>query len=160
MLFRSRNGLHLIAAFEAAKGAIVLALSLGLFNLMHRDVQEIAMHLVAQLGLHPGHKYSEALLHFIRGINQSQILGFALIALAYSAIRFVEAYGLWKEKSWAKWLAILSGALYLPYEFYHLYLHFTWIKVGVTVFNILLVLYLVYIKVLDRRSGGKPIFSY
>ncbi len=40
--------------------------------------------------------------------------------LVYSAIRFAEATGLWLEKQWAEWFALISGCLYLPIEIYEL----------------------------------------
>ena len=43
-----------------------------------------------------------------------------MTALTYSAIRFTEAYGLWRERRWAEWLSAVSGAIYLPFEIYEL----------------------------------------
>lgn len=40
----------------------------------------------------------------------------ALGALAYSALRSAEAYGLYRQRAWAEVLAAVSGGIYLPYE--------------------------------------------
>jgi uncharacterized membrane protein (DUF2068 family) len=40
----------------------------------------------------------------------------AAASISYSCVRFVEAYGLWKQRNWAQWFALLSGVLYLPWE--------------------------------------------
>ena len=38
----------------------------------------------------------------------------------YALVRFLEAYGLWRERTWGNWLGALSGALYVPFELRHL----------------------------------------
>ncbi len=40
----------------------------------------------------------------------------AQFAFAYSLLRFTEAYGLWKQRTWAEWVAFVSGTLLLPLE--------------------------------------------
>ena len=43
----------------------------------------------------------------------AMILG---VAIAYALLRFIEGYGLWRQRVWAEWLAIVSGCLYIPFE--------------------------------------------
>ena len=106
------------------------------------------------------HKYSKILLQLLAGITDREIVIFAIFALAYSAIRFLEAYGLWLQKNWAQWLALISGGLYLPLEIYGLIHHFTEIKVLITFFNILVVAYLLWVKVSDRQEEEKEARSF
>lgn len=40
-------------------------------------------------------------------------------------MRFVEAYGLWRERRWANWLAAISEGIYLPVEIYELFARVT-----------------------------------
>ena len=63
----------------------------------------------------------------------------ALTAMLYSAIRFVEAYGLWRRQVWAEWFGILSGGLYLPVEIYELTDSFTVVKISILVANLIIV---------------------
>jgi len=44
----------------------------------------------------------------------------ALVAAIYGSARFIEAYGLWHERRWAEWFAVISGTIYIPFEFYDL----------------------------------------
>ena len=46
----------------------------------------------------------------------------------YSTARFVEAYGLWRRRSWAEWFAVISGGIYVPIELYELAESVTWPK--------------------------------
>ncbi len=146
-LGKHRRGLHYVAAFEAFKGLLVLAVGLGLLDLMHADVQVLGAHVISHLGLAPGH--SKVLLHALKGITQGGVVLASLGAVLYALIRFAEAYGLWRQKAWGQWLAILSCGLYLPFEFYEIYHRFGWIKVGITSFNIFLLAYLIYVKFID-----------
>ena len=147
-----RRGLHIVAIFEAVKGTLALAASLGLLHYIHHDLQKLGEHLVLHFGMNPHGKYSEALMKLLSGITDHEIIVLSLLALLYSTIRFLEAYGLWKEKTWGQWLAIISGGLYLPFELIAIYNHFTWTKVMVTFFNILLLIYLIWVKFSDERA--------
>lgn len=148
-----RKGLHLIAAFEAFKGTLVLGAGFGILRFIHHDLQKLGEHLVVHLGIHE--RYSQIFLKIIAGLHDRDIVLLACLAFAYSALRYVEAYGLWKQRTWAQWLAIISGGLYLPLEFYGLYHHLTLLKALVTLFNILLIVYLIWIKNMDDKARAK-----
>lgn len=50
------------------------------------------------------------------------------------------AYSLWKQKTWAAWLAIAGGCIYQPIEVYENYAKVTVVRVSALVFNLLIVL--------------------
>lgn len=112
------HGVQAIALFEALKGLLVILVSFGLFR-----APEIIEHLHLKL-------------------NPADIRWLLLGAAAYSSLRFTEAYGLWHQRRWATWIAVISTAIYLPAEFYHLAREFSWVKIAITVFNLALVFYL------------------
>jgi uncharacterized membrane protein (DUF2068 family) len=58
----------------------------------------------------------------------------------------VEAYGLWKTRVWAEWLAILSGLIYLPFEIRALIQRSTAFRWGVVIINLLMVGYVAYVR--------------
>jgi uncharacterized membrane protein (DUF2068 family) len=122
------DGIRAIAIYEAAKGALVLAAGFGLLGLLHRDVQAIAERLVRFSHLNPASKYPRIFIDAADRVTDAQLWMFAGGAAAYSIIRGFEAYGLWKGRAWAEWLALASGALYVPVEYYHLWHRFTWFK--------------------------------
>jgi uncharacterized membrane protein (DUF2068 family) len=74
----------------------------------------------------------------------------ALGAMIYAAIRFAEAYGLWRERVWAEWFGIFSGGLYLPIEIYELTVHVSTIKVCILLVNLLVVGWLARVRWQDR----------
>lgn len=131
-----RRALHAIALFEAIKGGVALAAGLGLLGLLHYDVRRLALALLWRFHLDPETHYPELLLHYADLLNAIDLRTMAPVAIAYITVRWLEAYGLWKEKAWAEWLAALSGALYIPLEVAHLVHRPGLINAGVLLANI------------------------
>ena len=70
----------------------------------------------------------------------------ATVAAIYVTLRFIEAYGLWYVRPWAEWLAIASGAIYIPFEAADLWRHPNWFRVLVIVVNVGIVLYMLMLR--------------
>lgn len=115
-----RRALRAIALFEAAKGLAALIATVGLLNLMHRDVRQLAIELIGRFGLHPEGHYPSILLHYAGLLPGANVHLIVLAAVGYIAVRLAEAYGLWCDRAWAEWLGALSGGLYVPFELHHL----------------------------------------
>ena len=135
----SRRTLRGIALLEAAKGLLVLAAGFGLLSLLHRDLQTLAIKLIGHLHLNPGRKYAGVFINAASRVTDKDLWSFAALALVYSAFRLVEGYGLWRERAWAEWLALVIGMIYLPVEIYKLIEKFTWLRVSVLAANLLVV---------------------
>ncbi len=117
---RERAVIRVIAYFEAFKGTLVLLSASGLLELMHKDLGKLAATLVRHAHLNPASHYPRIFIDAAANLQQSNLIWLALGAAAYSLIRLAEAYGLYSERAWAEWLAALSGAIYLPFEFVEL----------------------------------------
>jgi uncharacterized membrane protein (DUF2068 family) len=115
-----------VAYFEAIKGVAVLAAAAGLLALLHRDVAALATVLVEHAHLNPASKYPHIFLDAAAKLGDSRLLMLAAGAAFYSLIRFIEAYGLYFERSWAELLAAVGGAIYVPFELVDLAHKFTW----------------------------------
>ena len=148
----SVRSLRTIATFEAAKGALVLVVGLGLLSFVHRYAQNVGEEIVRRFHLNLAHHYPRIFLDAATHIDDAHLRLLAFAALLYSTLRFVEAYGLWRMRAWAEWLAIISGGIYLPLELYELIEHATAVKAAVFIVNAGIVAYLVYIR---RRRGGR-----
>src|SRR6476646_4441343 len=137
-------GTRTIAMFEAAKGVLVLLAGFGLLSLLHHDVAHFALGVVRHLHLSPSGRYSRIFIKAATNVNDDRLRMLAAIALLYSTARLIEAYGLWHERTWAKWLAIITGAVYLPVEIYELFARVSAVRLTVFVVNVLIVAVLVY----------------
>jgi len=147
------KGIRTVALFEAFKGIIVLLAGFALLRLVHGELQLIADHIVSHLHMNPARHNPHIFLDAIARISDSRIRYFAALAFLYSVVRFIEAYGLWYFKTWAEWFAIISGGIYIPIEIIGLFRHATIIKGSVFIINLFIVLYLIYIQILIRKSA-------
>lgn len=142
-------GLRGIAVLEAGKGLLALGVGVWLLTLLRKDMNSVAEELLHALRrvlhLSPEHHLYRMLVGKVGTLTHTDLaLGFALV-MVYMVIRFVEGAGLWLEKEWAEWFALISACLYMPFEIYELVRHATWIKWGILGINVLIVLYLAWL---------------
>lgn len=149
---RLLRGLQTVALFEAAKGALVLLAGFGVFALLHHDAQHAADRLVRQFHLNPANHHPRIFLHLVEEATPAHLWLLAAGASAYALVRFIEAYGLWRERLWAKWLAVVSGGIYLPLEVWELFEGITWPRVALFAVNLVIVGYLVW-NLIHSRAG-------
>jgi len=147
----SRRALHAIAFFEGFKGLAAITASLGLLGLAHHDLRQLAYALIGHFHLNPDAHYPKLLLTYAELLGNENLRSVVALAWAYAAIRLAEAYGLWKDRAWAEWLAALSGALYVPIEFGHLVKHVTPINATVLIGNVGVVMYMAW-RLARRRA--------
>ena len=138
------SGIRLIAFFEAAKGALVLLAGLGLLSLIHRDVQAVAEHIVRLGHLNPASHYPKIFIDAASRVTNGYLWAMAGGAVVYSIVRGIEAYGLWHERRWAEWFAMVAGGMYLPVEIFELFHRWTCLKLVVFGTNVLIVAYMAY----------------
>lgn len=146
-----KAGLRAVASFEALKGLLVLLVSFGLFSLLHKDVADFAERLVHHLHLNPARHLSQVFLRAAQQVTDARLWALALGALAYSTIRFIEAYGLWNARVWAEWFALLSGVIYLPLEIYELVEKPSLFRWSVLLINVGIVSYMLYLRLAAAR---------
>ena len=94
-------------------------------------------------------------LDFADNVTDAKLWAAAWLAFAYSTLRFVEGYGLWRCRTWAEWVAAVSGTLLLPLEVRELFRRVTLLRCGVLIVNVAVVLYMVYIILANRREHKK-----
>jgi uncharacterized membrane protein (DUF2068 family) len=148
-----RRALRTIAVFEAAKGGTALAASLGLLSLVHQDLHLLATELIEHFGLNPGEHYPAIVLHYADLLSNTNLRSLVLLAVGYGVLRFCEAYGLWYQRTWGKWLGVLSGAIYVPFEVRHLVHRPTLMSAAVFIGNLVAVAYLAFVVWRERRDA-------
>jgi uncharacterized membrane protein (DUF2068 family) len=134
--------LRSIAFFEAAKGALVLAAVCGLLSLRNTDLHAATDAFLLKHGINPETHYMRLFIEGVARATNHHVGEIAALGFAYAAIRFVEGYGLWREKHWAEWFAVISAGLYLPLELTHFGRHPSLFNAGVILVNMLIILYL------------------
>lgn len=125
--------------------------------LLHKDAWLYAESLLAVFHINTDRHIAQVFLDFADNVTDARLWAAARIAFAYSALRFIEAYGLWKCRTWAEWVALVSGTLLLPMEVRELFRGVTLIRCGLLVGNIGIVLYMLYVILANRRERQKAL---
>jgi uncharacterized membrane protein (DUF2068 family) len=147
--------LRAIATVELIKGLVVLLAGFGALYMVRRDVWDVAVSFLQLLHIRHRYHYSDVFLKLARDVTDTQLIMVAVLATLYSTLRFVEAYGLWKQRAWAEWVAFASGALYLPFEINELFHRITTIRVGIFVVNLAIVIYMLYLRLVKHGPVRK-----
>jgi uncharacterized membrane protein (DUF2068 family) len=152
--WRGRSGqvkvLRAVASLELSKGLIVLAAGFGVLFLLHKDTAEMAENLLHLLHISPDHHFAHIFLRWADSLTDRKLWAVSGVATTYSTLRFVEAYGLWKARAWAEWIALVSGALYLPIEIHEILRRVNLFHVSLLLVNLAVVFYMMYLRWLDR----------
>jgi uncharacterized membrane protein (DUF2068 family) len=148
----SQGGLRVVSLFEAAKGLLVLLAGFGVLALIHEDLHYVAKELVLHFHLNPASHYPHIFLKAAKHLNDGHLLALACSALFYAVVRFVEAFGLWRQRRWAAWFGLLSGGAYVPIELFEITHGVTWPKLVLLIVNAGVVAYLGYALYRTDRS--------
>jgi uncharacterized membrane protein (DUF2068 family) len=145
--------LRLIAVFKFVKCATLIALGVGAFKLLHKDIGATAEHWAEALRLDPGNRFVDAALAKAAHLQPGQIKKLGLGSFLYAGLFLAEGTGLWLRKRWGEWLTVIITGSLVPVEIYEIYRHPSAVKVGVLVINLAIVGYLIY-HIRSRRAGA------
>jgi len=149
---RQRQVLKAVASFEFFKGTFVLVMGLCALALVHKDVWLYAESLLALLHINTDRRSAQLFLDFADNVTDARLWAAARIAFAYTALRFTEAYGLWNCRTWAEWVALVSGALLMPLEVRELMRGVTALRSAVFLGNLAVVFFMLYVIRTNRRE--------
>ncbi len=109
-------------------------------------------------GLHsvtvPGTAEHRARLQALRTVALFEFAKGLLVLLA-AVSRLAEAYGLWRARPWGEWIALVSGAVYLPFEIYKVASRVTILHVTILLINLAIVAFMFYLRIYLPRV--KPV---
>ena len=135
------KGLRLVALYQVFKGSLAVVVATLLVAFGHQRVVELIGRVETQLSVHGASAVSRSLGVLAQDGTEGQLVLAVAFLLAYSCLRYAEAWGLWRERVWGEWLAVISASLYLPVEVWGLLHGVTWGKALVFIGNLALVLY-------------------
>lgn len=144
------RGIRAVASLEILKGCAAILAGLGLIYMLHRsDLGDVAEDIIFKLHLNPSSKLPWFIIDKAYDIRGKNVIVLISIAFGYAVVRFVEGYGLWHERVWAEYFALISGAAYIPFEIYELIYRPHPIKWAVLIINIGIVIYMAYVRFYD-----------
>ncbi|MBO0910976.1 MAG: DUF2127 domain-containing protein [Acidobacteria bacterium] len=138
------QALRAIAAMEFAKGVAVLAAAI---SLRWVDPTDVVGGFLGFLHVSPDHHIAQLLLRSADIIGNASLRTVVLLASLYSGLRFAEAFGLWRARAWAEWIALISGAVYLPFEVYQLVHRVSLLHASILLINLAVVVFMFYLRI-------------
>jgi uncharacterized membrane protein (DUF2068 family) len=114
----ARRKLRIVAVVDMLKGAAILAIGFGIMSAHSHVLENGGVSLLRLLDIDATLGVPRKFLALLHAADTEHGL-LTLAAVAYSALRFVEAYGLWFMRGWARWLGIFSAGIYVPFELYY-----------------------------------------
>jgi uncharacterized membrane protein (DUF2068 family) len=148
------QALRAIASFELTKGLIVLGAACVVLFAVGHDPWDIADGMLRLLHISPDHHFAQLFLNWADTLTDAKLWTIAAAAAVYSILRFAEAYGLWYARTWAEWIALISGSIYLPFEVYKLIHRQSLFHISVLVINLVIVLYMAYLLKTGKSHYG------
>ncbi|WP_227982474.1 DUF2127 domain-containing protein [Nocardia spumae] len=162
-LLRDRLIMRLLAAERVVRGVVFVVLAAGVFKVRNSQQQlhaafdrelPLIRPLADQIGWNPD---NSKIVEFVEKgwtLSPTVLTWIAAGLLAYAAIEFIEAVGLWYVKRWGEYFAVVATALFLPLEIYELTERITVVRAGALVINIAAVIWLLWSKRLFGINGG------
>jgi uncharacterized membrane protein (DUF2068 family) len=134
-------GIRLIAGTKIIKGVVLCFLTLGVFDLVHKDVAALALHFVQLLRISPENRYVELLLEKLGVIDPPAIRRLGELSGLYAAVELIEGLGLWFGAVWAEFVVVSSTGIFIPEECLSLSRHFTGFKLSILLVNTAIFVY-------------------
>jgi len=143
--------LKVIACLKILRGTIAIAIGVSLLQ-VHLHLQFNSLKDYSNLkNLALNDPFFQLLTSYFSKLTQEQIVSVSVLAICLGALRWLEAYGIWLNKNWACYLAVVTGFIYIPFEINELLNQFSWIIFTILIINIVIVLYLIHILQWNKR---------
>ncbi len=147
-------GLFLIGLFKLAKGALFVALGIGMLKLVDKDIDDLLRNIISKLHIDAEHEFLHHTLLRLDLISNHTLKELSTLSFVFALLLFIEAIGLLWKKVWAQYLTVAETALFIPFEIYEMIRHTTLTKTVIMTINIAIVTFLVFVIV--RKSNGSP----
>ncbi|HEY5144072.1 MAG TPA: DUF2127 domain-containing protein [Solirubrobacteraceae bacterium] len=134
------------------------AIALGIIELKLGGLHNFANRLLRSLNSSTTQPSSSSVTHWLHrlaGLRRSHLQPLLLGAVAYAVLEGIEAWGLWRERTWAEYLTVIATSALIPLEIYELTVRVTPLKIAGLVVNVGIVVWLVWAKRLFGVRGGR-----
>ena len=138
-----------IAIFRLVKAALLIAVGLATLHLLRPGAAAALRGWMDALPFASEHEIVHQMAARVTHLPRRRIDEVALASFAYAALFIVEGTGLLLGKVWAEYLTLAATASFIPFEIYEVARKFSFLRVGVLVLNVAILIYLV-----ARRWGA------
>jgi uncharacterized membrane protein (DUF2068 family) len=147
--------LELIALYKLLQAALLVSVGVGVLKLLHKDVADVLSHVARELRMNPEGHLVGFLLEKSAMLDDHRLHQISLFLFGYAALGVIEGLGLMLEKVWAEYFTAFITASFLPIEIFELMHRVTWLRVGLFVVNLAVLVYLVSHLIRRRAEMGR-----
>ena len=147
--------LVLIAVFKLLQAVLFVAVGVGAFRLLHKDIGDMLERMVYHLRFNPEGRFVNFVLDKASLLNDKMLRRIGLAFFCYAALDLLEGTGLYLEKVWAEYFTLAITASFLPFEVYEIFRKLTVIRVSLLTINALVLFYLA--KLIWERQRNSPV---
>lgn len=156
--FRSHHDRWIIAigVFKLLQALLFILLGIGAMRLLHKDLMDIAERFVLAMRFDPEGHFVNLFLDKVALIDPHRLKQISAVVFAIAGLDIIEGTGLVLERVWAEYVTLVLTASFLPWEFFEIVRHTTWIHVVLLVINLAVVVYLLYyvrLRIRQRRQS-------
>lgn len=143
---RSRHDRWIIAigAFKILQALLFIALGIGALRLLHKDLMDLAEHLILAMRFDPEGRFVNLFLGKVALIDPHRLKQISAVVFSIAALDLIEGIGLVLERVWAEYVTLVLTGSFLPWEFFEVLRRATWIRLILLVINLAVVVYLFY----------------
>jgi uncharacterized membrane protein (DUF2068 family) len=156
---QSSGLLILIGIFKLLKAAMLIALGIGVHQLLHKDTADVLTHWARAVRVDPHNYYIHMAIAKMTGLSDRTLRDLSIGTFVYAGLFLVEGAGLLLRRRWAEYMTIITTTGLLPVEVYEVIRSPTHAKEILLIANILIVIYLILNLYRTRRSARRPAAS-
>lgn len=143
-----------IGIFKLLQAALFILLGLGAIRMLHRDLMQVTEHFILAMRFDPEGHFVNLVMDKVALIDPHRLKQISAAIFGIAGLDMIEGAGLVLEQVWAEYVTLVLTASFLPWEFFEILRRATWIRGGLILINIAVVIYLVYYvqaRVRERR---------
>lgn len=137
-----RFGLRLIAIYKIVQALGFVLAAAAAFRLKYQSNLDRLVAWLEHLSLTETDSMRWHLINALGQLGPRRFVAIGVIALAYAALFMTEGVGLWLRKHWAEWFTVIATGSLIPIELYETVKAFSWLKLGILIGNVVIVIYL------------------
>ncbi len=138
------RGIVAIGVFKLLQGVLFILLGIGAIRLLHKDLMQVAEHFILAMRFDPEGRFVNLVMDKVALIDPHRLKQISAAIFAVASLDLIEGTGLVLEQAWAEYVTLILTASFLPWEFFEALRRATWIRGGLLVINLIVVIYLVY----------------
>lgn len=137
--------LLVIAIFKLAKAIFFIFLGIALLHFIDRDVVSRMQSFMGSLHVDEDNHVAKWVLGKASQLTNTRLVTLSAICFFYATLDLIEGTGLYLRKRWAEYMVVILTGSFLPLEAYVIWHHVTSIKILLTLGNVIILGYLIYV---------------